>query len=201
MTLIILLITTGISIAAFMKPYLYDKMLFAPYLVHHKNEYHRFITSGVIHGDWIHLFINMLVFYSFGRVVESYYGYYFGEYANLHYLMLYLGALIFSDVSTYAKNRNNPNYRSLGASGAVSAVVFASILFEPFSTILLMFFLPLPAIVMGVLYLAVSAYLARQGHGPINHEAHFYGAIFGLVYTIAFKPSIGLNFLKQLGLW
>lgn len=200
MTIIILLITIGISIVAFSNSRLYEKMLFVPYLVHHKNEYHRFLTSGLIHGDWIHLFVNMFVFYSFGRNVEAYYDFHFGALGNLNFLFLYIGALIFSDISTYAKYREVPQYKSLGASGAVSAIVFASILFDPMSKIILMFFIPLPGIVLGILYLAFSAYMARQEHGPINHEAHFYGAVFGFVFTLVLKPSLGLEFLSRLGL-
>ena len=175
-------------------------MLFTPYLVQYQNQYDRFLTSGLIHGDWLHLFVNMFVLFSFGTVVENAYSIHFGSAGTINFLLLYIGSLIFSDVSTFFKYRNNPTYSSLGASGAVSAIVFASIVFQPMRQIYIMGILGLPGIALGALYLVFSAYMAKGGHGQINHEAHFYGAIYGFVVTILFQPSLALDFLSKLGL-
>lgn len=200
MTLIILLITVGTSIWAFSNPQVFDRLLFKPYWVKQQNQYDRFLTSGLIHGDWIHLFVNMFVFLSFGSVVEQTYESIFGTQGIFNFLLLYIGALVFSDVATFYKFQNDPGYSSLGASGAVAAVVFASIIFDPWREILLFAILPIPGILVGVLYLVFSAYMAKNSSANINHDAHFYGAIFGLVFTLLLKPSLGIDFLEKLGL-
>ncbi len=200
MTLIILVITLIVSIIAFSNEQIYRRLLFNPYLVQAKNQYDRFFTSGLVHGDWVHLFVNMFVLFSFGQVVERSYQVHFGEQWPLNFLLLYIGSLVFSDISSFFKHRQDPGYSSLGASGGVSAIVFASIVFEPLREIYLMGILGLPGIILGVLYLVFSAYMARGGHGRINHEAHFYGAVFGFAFTILLKPALALEFLKKLGL-
>ena len=200
MTIIILIITVIVSLIAFNNEQIYRRFLFNPYMVQKRNQYDRFITSGLIHGDWIHLFVNMFVFYSFGRVVEYAYQYHFDDKYILNFLLLYIGSMVFADISSFYKHRNDPGYNSLGASGAVSAIVFASIVFAPLRKIYLFAIVPLPGIVLGILYLVFSAYMARGGHGAINHEAHFYGAVFGFVFTILLKPTLFLLFLEKLGL-
>ncbi|PSR05817.1 MAG: rhomboid family intramembrane serine protease [Bacteroidetes bacterium SW_10_40_5] len=200
MTLIIFLITIGVSIIAFSNHQLYQQMLFNPYMVKARNQYHRFLTSGLVHGDWIHLIINMLVFYSFGKNVEAYYQSAFGDQYIFNFLLLYIGSLVFSDIPSFMKHQNNPGFNSLGASGAVSATVFASIVFQPLSMIYIWGLLPLPAILLGVLYLVFSAYMAKKGQDNIDHDAHFYGAVYGFVFTILLQPSLGLHFLTKLGI-
>jgi membrane associated rhomboid family serine protease len=116
---------------------------------------------------------------------------------NYYYLALYIGALIFSNIPTYIKHRNDYNYRSLGASGAVSAVLFAFILLKPWQTIYL-FFIPVPAIIYAVLFLVYSAYMSRKGGDHINHDAHFYGALFGIIFTILLHPDVVNIFLAEL---
>lgn len=200
MTLIILLITVGISIWAFSNQQVLERFLLKPYMIKQHNQYERFLTSGLIHGDWIHLLVNMFVFLSFGSVVEDAYRQIFGGFGILNFLLLYIGALVFADVATFFKHQHDPAYSSLGASGAVSAVVFASIIFEPWRELLLFAIIPIPGIIAGALYLAFSAYMARNSQGHINHDAHFYGALFGVVFTILLKPELGLAFLRKLGL-
>ncbi len=201
MTLIILLITVGISIWAFSNPQLFDRFLFKPYWIKQQNQYDRFLTSGLIHGDWIHLLVNMFVFLSFGSVVERAYQQLFGEsFGTINFILLYIGALVLSDMATFLKHQHDPGYSSLGASGAVSAVVFASIIFEPWREILLFAIVPIPGIILGVLYLVFSAYMARNSATNINHDAHFYGALFGVAFTLLLKPALTLEFLSKLGL-
>ncbi len=200
MTYIILLITVGISIWAFANPQVFDRFVLKPYVMKQQNQYERFLTSGLIHGDWLHLVVNMFVFLSFGTVVEQQYQAVFAEQGWFNYLLLYLGGLIIADVSSFYKYQDDPVYSSLGASGAVSAVVFASIIFEPWRELLLFAVVPIPGIIAGVLYLVFSAYMARNSDTRINHEAHFYGAVFGALYTVLLKPDLGLAFLRKLGL-
>ena len=110
---------------------------------------------------------------------------------------LYLGGMVIADLPTYIKHKNHSWYASLGASGAVSSILFAEIFLNPLGTVYFYFF-PMPGIIMGVLYLIYSWYMARQGGDNINHDAHFYGAVFGVVYTLLLRPSLGIDFINQI---
>jgi len=197
-TNIIVLVTAFTSIAAFNSPKLLNDWIFEPYTIFRNKEYYRFLTSGLLHGGWLHLIINMFVLYSFGQAVEYYYSVTFGSNSTWFYMTLYAGALVISDLPTFYKNKDNVAYRGLGASGAVSAVVFASILFAPMNDILIWGILPVPGIVLGIIYLIYSARQAKQGADNINHDAHFYGAVFGFLFTLLLKPSLFGDFLHQL---
>jgi membrane associated rhomboid family serine protease len=197
MTLIIIIATVITSLVTFSNHTLMGKLIFNPYMVSQKNEWYRFITSGFIHADFMHLFINMFVFYSFGSVVEEYYGQVFEEHANLYFMVLYFGALIISIAPSYAKHKNNFSYNALGASGAVAAVLFASVIFNPLGTVYV-YFIKMPAIVMAVLYVGYEYYMGKKGGDNINHDAHLWGAIFGLVFTIGLKPTLALYFIEQI---
>ncbi|MEO5675841.1 MAG: rhomboid family intramembrane serine protease [Chitinophagales bacterium] len=196
-TIIIIIITALVSFGAFQSNELEQRLILRPYLINRDNQWYRFITSGFIHANIPHLAINMLVLYSFGRVVEYYYQAAFGDLGEAYFIAMYTGGIIVSDLPTYFKHRNNPSYASLGASGAVSSVLFASIFFNPWSQVML-FFIPMPGIVMGVLYLIYSAYMSRKSDDNINHDAHFYGAVFGVLFTLALQPRLGLHFIEQL---
>lgn len=198
MTLIIIGITVILSLIAFSNEKLLRRMLFNPYEVHNRNEYHRFITSGFIHSDFIHLAVNMFVLYMFGTSVESIYKYIFNDKGIFYFLLLYVGSLMFSDLPTYAKHKSDPYYNSLGASGAVSAVLFAYIVFQPLRPLYIYGLIPLPGVLLGIGYLVFSAYMAKKRDTRINHDAHFYGAVFGFVFTILLKPALGLEFLEKL---
>ena len=197
-SLVIIVITCIISISAFMVPPLLDRCFMYPYRVKHNNEWWRFITSGFIHANWMHLFFNMFVLWSFGPAVEFLYNYHYEEKGHYFFVLLYLFGIIFSDLPTFAKWKDSPSYRSLGASGAVSAVLFAYVIFAPFDKILLMGILPMPAILWGGAYLFYSWYSAKQARDNINHDAHFFGALFGIVFTIAMKPQLVQEFINQI---
>lgn len=197
-TTIIVAATAFTSIAAFNSPKLLNDWIFDPYTILRNKEYHRFLTSGLLHGGWLHLIINMFVLYSFGQAVEYYYSVTFGGNATWFYMLLYAGALVVSDIPTFLQNKDNPAYRGLGASGAVSAVVFASILFAPMNEILIWGILPIPGIVLGIIYLIYSARMSKKSADNINHDAHFYGAVFGFLFTLVLKPSLIGDFLNQL---
>lgn len=199
LTNVIVAITVATSVIAFSNPADKEKMLFAPYVVKRNKEYYRFISSGLIHGDWIHLFFNMFTFYSFGNIVELYYKDIFGGLGWLVYLVLYFGGMIASETITYKTHQDNPLYRNLGASGAVSSVLFSFILFNPWAKLYL-FFMPIgiPAVILGVAYMAYSYYASQRVQDGIAHDVHLYGAFFGLLFTIVMKPAVLVSFIQQL---
>lgn len=200
MTILIVIITVALSIAAFYQTNIMDKLILDPYLVQHRKQWYRMLSSGFLHADWIHLLVNMFVLFSFGGVVESYYKYFFGPFGTYHFVFMYVSSIFAANVSSFYKNKDNTRYRSLGASGAVSAIVFASILFQPLNKIYLYGIIGIPGIVAGVLYLVYSQYAAKKQNDNINHEAHLYGAIYGVVYTLVFKPQVFYWFVEKLTL-
>jgi membrane associated rhomboid family serine protease len=202
MTIVIIIITGAISIWGFSNEAIMKKLQLNPYQITHDNQLHRLITHGFIHGDWIHLLVNMLVFFSFGSAIENRFDIlaHKGIINNniLHFFILYFGGMVIATISTVIKHKNNPQYNAIGASGAVSAVVFTYIFFSPTNSLLLMGVIPIPAIIFGVLYLIYSQYMARKSGGNVNHDAHFIGAVFGFIYPILLKPSLIYSFINQI---
>ena len=188
---IIFIFTIVTSLYAFSNPELYGKFMLHPYSVSRGHRVYSIFTSGMIHQDWGHLFFNMLSFYFFAFRLETIIGHW-------QFAVLYIASLALSDLSTILKHKEHYWYNSLGASGAISAVVFSYILFDPRST-LLVFFIPMPAFIFGILYLVYSAYSSRQA-STINHDAHFYGAVSGIIITIILYPQVIGYFLRQMGL-
>ena len=198
MTFYIVIITCIVSILGFYNQALTNQIIFEPYAVHRYKQWYRFFTCGLLHADFIHLAVNMFVLYSFGNAVEQYYAIAFGYPKSIMmYLLLYVSAIGAANVSTYQKHMHSSNYRSLGASGAVSAIVFVFILFRPYQKIYLYGLIGLPAIVWGITYMAYSWYMNQKATDHVNHEAHFFGAVYGMLFTIMFKPSLFLFFIKQ----
>ncbi|HEY8917643.1 MAG TPA: rhomboid family intramembrane serine protease [Chitinophaga sp.] len=199
LSLVIIIVTCIISITAFSRPGEIDKLSMWPYMVKEHNQYYRFITAGLVHADYMHLGFNMLTMWFFGKYIEIMFQQVFG--GKLYFLLFYVLALIISDIPSYIRHRNNYSYRSIGASGAVSAVVFAFILFQPWAKIIV-FVIPMPAILYGVLFLGYSVYMSRRGGDGINHDAHFWGAVFGVVFPLALKPQLAGYFMEQISsLW
>lgn len=203
MTIITIIVTILISIYGFQNKQLFDKLLLNPYRLIQKKEFYRVITHGFIHADWTHLLVNMFVLFSFGKAIELY----LGNLKNLgyihsiqfHFILLYLGGIIVSSLPSIIKHRNDSWYNSLGASGGVSSVVFASIFFDPLNIIYL-YFIPIPGIIFGILYLVYSQYMSKRNKDNVNHEAHFTGAVFGFVYPLFIHPGLIKIFLSQLHL-
>jgi membrane associated rhomboid family serine protease len=195
-TLTIVIITSIISLAGFRNGKVVDELIFWPPAISKKHQYYRFITCGLIHADYIHLIFNMVTLYFFGTYMEAHYQGDLGL-QKYYYLALYIGALIVSNIPTYIKHYNDSDYRSLGASGAVSAVLFSFILLGPWQQIIVLVF-PVPAIIYGGLFLFYSAYMSRKGGDHVNHDAHFYGALFGVIFTIAVRPDVVNIFLNEL---
>ena len=184
-TIIIVIITTLVSIGGFSNQKIIDDLIFYPPAVTKQNQWYRFFTCGLIHADWGHLFFNMLSLYLFGRFVEDAFGQLFGIYGKWVYLAMYVSALLVSLLPTFSKNKDNYYYRSLGASGAVSAVVFAGLVLTPTLGIYIFFIpIPIPGFIFAPLYLIISALMDRKGVGNINHSAHIWGSIYGLAFVI-----------------
>ncbi|HEY0677837.1 MAG TPA: rhomboid family intramembrane serine protease [Chitinophagaceae bacterium] len=185
-TVTIIIITCLISIAAFGNQKIQEDLLFWPAAMKSPNQYYRFFTYGLIHADYLHLGFNMISFWSFGQFVEQQlFLYLFEDKGKLIYISLYVLAIIVSTLPDFFRNRNNYAYRALGASGAVSAVIFAGITLQPMLPIRF-FFIPIdiPGYLFALIFLGLSTYLAKRGQDNIGHGAHITGAVFGLVYTI-----------------
>jgi membrane associated rhomboid family serine protease len=198
MTIILIAITVAVSYAAFKSPKLMDQLQFNASKIYHRHEYHRLVTHAFIHANWEHLFVNMIVLFSFGQAIEEYFKYYFGNNAILNYALLYLGGILVSNIYALIKHRNNYFYNSVGASGAVSAVLFAAIFFDPWKPIYFFGILPIPGILFAVLYLVYSYQMSTKQKDNVAHDAHFLGALFGFIFPILLNPQLFENFLDKL---
>lgn len=200
-TVIIIIVTVGLSLLAFNNEDFFRKSLMNPFMVFKKNQYWRLLSSGFIHGSYIHLGFNMFTFYFFGRVVEMVFGQILGELGLVVFVLFYLSAIIISDLPTAFKQKDNLNYNSLGASGAVSAMVFASIIYFPLNDICLYGLLCIPGFLLGIGYVLYSYFRGRSMSDNINHEAHLYGAIYGIVVAIAVYPPSAVEFFQKISTW
>lgn len=195
-TISIIVLTSLISITALNNSHIMDDLIFWPPAISIRHQYYRFITCGLIHADFLHLGFNMLTLYFFGRALEVYYR---GELGLQHYwyLVLYVSALVVANIPSYVKRKDDYNYRSLGASGAVCAVLFAFILLHPWDTIYL-YFIKMPAILYALLFLGYTIYMSKRGGDNVNHDAHLWGAIYGLTFTIVLRPTVISSFINEL---
>lgn len=196
-TAFLTILTVLTSLMAFNNHELFAKLLHSPYAERHRKEYYRLITSGFIHADWMHLFVNMFVLYQFGSIVEHYYLAGFGMWGRMVFLLMYLGAIVVGDIPTLLKYGQNPNYRAIGASGGVSGVMLAYTVFAPWQKIYIYGLIGIPSILAAVLYLAYSSWAARQNRDNIGHDAHFFGAVFGFLFTIMINPRFMNHFLEN----
>jgi len=194
LTWILIGVTVVVSWMAFERPRLMDRLTLWPPAIARRHEYDRLVTYGFVHADWTHLLFNMMTLYFFGPLSERFYAATMGP---LAYPLFYLSAMVAAILPTYLRHRNDATYRSLGASGAVAAVLFTFVLLNPWATIYV-FVVPCPAIIFGVLYLGYSAWADRQGHGNINHAAHLWGAVYGMAFAIVAEPRLPAAFLDRL---
>jgi membrane associated rhomboid family serine protease len=182
-----IIITALVSLTAFNNTQIFDQLKLFPAAMGSGKDAYRMITYAFIHADWIHLLVNMYVLYNFGENgTEAMYNMAFGAKGLLFFILLYLGGIATSVIPSFEKHKNNFGYTAVGASGAVSAVVFAFILF------------PIPAYIFGALYMGISYYLAKQNKGNIGHDAHFFGALFGIMFTILLDKEIAFRFVELL---
>ncbi|MEO1029151.1 MAG: rhomboid family intramembrane serine protease [Pseudomonadota bacterium] len=192
-TLVIIAVTIAVTIAAWSDRSLEDRLIFHVGPIRLKNEWHRLISSGFLHGGALHLFFNMYVLWGFGQYLERWLG-------LAGFVFVYFVALLGGSLWSLMENKDNIMYRALGASGAVSGIVIGFILFQPFATLSLFFAIPMPAVVFGFLYIAVSAYFSAQegNFGNIGHDAHLGGALTGGAATVLVEPRAWTNFIQSL---
>jgi membrane associated rhomboid family serine protease len=193
-TLIIIAITVAVSWTAFSNQKLMMDFLFWPPALE-RGEYQRLLTYGLVHADFTHLLVNMLTLFFFGSFVEQFYRAQMGTFG---FAFFYTLGIIASILPTWMRHRADPEYRSLGASGAVMAVLMASVLFDPWMTIYVFFAIPLPAIVYAVLFVVYEMWADRSGRDRVNHSAHLWGAAFGVVFTVLVEPRVWTRFLRLL---
>ncbi len=189
---LIMAITIGASLFAFYNEKYYNKWMLHPYYVAKGEDIYTYFTSALIHADWMHLIFNMFSYFFFAFILETAIGHWqFG--------LLYVASMVLSDIPTVIKHKNNPGYRCLGASGAVSAVVFSYILFFPTNTMQLMILpIPMPAYIFGILYLVYCHFASRHARDHVNHDAHLFGAITGIVITAILHPGILGTFVNTI---
>jgi len=186
-------VTVLTSWRAFSDRRLFDRLILWPPAIERQRQYERLLSHGFIHADGMHLIFNMLTLYFFGGGIEHLFTAHIGRPG---FLLFYLSAIVIAILPTYLRHQHDTRYFSLGASGAVSAVLFASILVSPWSMILV-FFIPMPAVVFGVVYLGYSIWMDRRGADNINHSAHLWGAGYGMLFTLMMEPRIGSHFVTQ----
>jgi membrane associated rhomboid family serine protease len=196
--IIIIFSIAAVSFLGFSNQTLFLKFLFKPYSILKDKEWYRFISSAWLHADYMHLFVNLFVLYSFGNFLEYFLNMYYEEQSSVLYLFLFLGSTVVSHIPSYVKHKSNINYQAVGASGGVSGILFAYILINPLSMLELYLFIPIPAIVFGILYLWYSYYMSKKNIDNIGHEAHIYGALGGMILITIIKPGIWVSFFNQL---
>ena len=191
-------ITAGVSLLCFNNRRLFARLALNPYAIVRGHQWDRILTHGFVHADYMHLFVNLFVMWSFGRYMESFLGMMRADLATPLFIALYIGGMIAACIPDVIKYRRNPYYNSIGASGAVSALVFASIFLDPWGKISLMGVIPIPSIIFGACYLWYESYMGRRGGDNINHGAHIWGAVYGLLFPIVIERRMLGMFIEQL---
>ena len=195
-TLAIVAITVLVSWRAFGDRRLLERLILWPPAVERGRQYDRLLTYGFVHADWMHLLFNMLALWSFGTAVEQVFTQWLGP---LGYVLFYLSAIVVSILPTYMTHRHDPHYRSLGASGGVAAVLFAFILFDPWSKLIIFPIpVPIPAFMFALLYVGYSVWMDRRGRDNVNHSAHLWGAAYGVLFTVLLEPKVLAHFTQSL---
>ena len=198
-TWLIMGLSVLLSLLAFQNNKLLLKLALRPYENLRKKRYLPLLSSGFIHANYSHLFFNMFTLFFFGPIVERSFSYWFGlRTGGILYLLLFFSAIVISNLSTFYRNRSNPRYASLGASGAVSAVLFASILIYPLEKVCLFAILCIPGFILAPIFLYYSHSASKDPRSMINHEAHFWGAVYGLIFVGLLQPSLFPRFFEQI---
>lgn len=198
-TILIVILTCIISYYAFQNRNFFEQLKHYPYQEQRDQSYSRWLSAGFLHGSWTHLLVNMFVLYQFGESVEHYLIRHHGAALGRTYLTIaYILMIILANIPTYLKHKENPGFASIGASGAVSGILFMFILMEPWRMLGIMLVIPCPAIVAGILYLIYSSWASKNSNDNIDHDAHFYGALCGIVFMILLNPAIINSFIRKI---
>ncbi len=196
-TYLIIAFTAIVSIMAFNSGELFSKLLLNPYQTYHRKEWQRMITHGFVHADWNHLIFNMFSLFFFGDYVEKLFRAELGS--SLWYIVFYISAIVISSLTTLFKHKDDYYYNSVGASGAVSAVIFAAVLINPQMRLMLMFIpIPIPGFIFLLLFIAYSQYMSKRNRDNINHDAHLLGGLYGLTIPILLNIQYLYNFIAQI---
>jgi membrane associated rhomboid family serine protease len=198
LTIILIIITVALSIYGWNHANIQQKWMFNPFAAYHNKEYYRFLSSGFIHSNTMHLLFNMIALFFFGDVLERIYVNHFGTLGLVFYLITYLLGIIVANLKTFFKFKDASYYNSLGASGGVASILFASIIYRPTSSICLYFAICFPAFILGAFYLIYSYYSGYRTGDKVNHDAHLYGALFGIIFTILIRPAVVLEFFERI---
>ena len=197
-TYIIMIFIGAITYFAWKNPDWHRKLMLNPYQTLRSKQYYRLITSGFVHNNSMHLFLNLLTLYFFGLAIEQIFIAYFPEVGMTLYVLLFLSAIIVANIPSTIKHRNNPNYNSLGASGGVAALVLTFILFDPQRDLCLYFAICLPGYILGLLFIGYSIFMSKRNLDNVNHDAHLFGALYGLLFTLLLRPSTFQAFVESI---
>jgi membrane associated rhomboid family serine protease len=196
-TVILIVITCIVSFYAWSNADVLSKWILNPYKAAHQQQYWRLFSSGFVHADYGHLFFNMFSLWFMGEFLNERFQETFGGNATIYYLLLYFSGIVVANIPDFREKKDNPNYNSLGASGGVSAIVFAAVLLEPMMRLSLYGIIPLSGVVFGILYAGYSVYMAYRGTDNINHKAHLWGAMWGIAFVaVTYPPAIREFFEK-----
>lgn len=199
MSIVILMIgvIVAVSVYGFSNPMVVNKLQFNAWKVAENKEYYRLISHALVHGSWMHLIINMFVLYSFGNAVAYMFPFYLGINGDLGFLLLFVTSIPLASIYSLFKEKGNYYYNAVGASGGVTAIVFATIFLEPYNMIYV-YFIPMPGILFGIIYLAYTKYMAGKNMDNVGHDAHFWGALFGFFFPVLFRPELIKMFFSKL---
>ena len=194
----LMLVIGLVTYVAWKKPELHARLMLNPYKTIHQKEYWRLLTSGFVHNNPLHLFLNLFTLYFFGAAIERIFRVYFAQSGTLLYIVLFLTAIVIANIPTTLKHKNNPQYNSLGASGGVSALVLAFVLFDPLRDLCLYAIICLPGYILGAIFIVYSIIMGKRGRDNINHDAHLWGAVYGVIFVLLLRPSTIQTFLDSI---
>lgn len=197
-TYVLMAIIGLVTYVAWQRPELHRKLMLNPYNTLRQRQFYRLLSSGFVHNNSVHLFLNLLTLYFFGLAIEQIFGYAFRGFGIVLYVLLFLTAIVIANIPTLLKHKDNPNYNSLGASGGVSALVLTFVLFDPLRDLCLYGILCLPGYILGGLFIAYSIIMSQRNVDNINHDAHLFGALYGVIFTLLLRPQTLRTFLEAI---
>lgn len=197
-TYVLMAIIGLVTYIAWQKPALHSKLMLNPYAVMQQKQYYRLLTSGFVHNNSVHLFLNLLTLYFFGLAINDEFNYAFHNVGAPLYIIFFVTAIVIANIPTTLKYKEQPHYNSLGASGGVSALVLAFVLFDPLKKLYFFGLFPLPGYALGALFIGYSVIMSKRNVDNINHDAHLFGAIYGVAFILLIRPQTLRTFLEAL---